>query len=421
MKTIKEISSGIQNNGESIIVVNPDFVLSKYEKNLHIRSLNGNHLVYETNSYFRIDHVSERFLKIEWSTKSTTKRYLDTSIDQNIQNILYFDFKNRFILYCKSDDRSVFIFNRIKTVIQYDFKLEKLDSYLGWVALSDDKSDIKRNYVISLNDDTNYEIFSNDQKDYITNILYNEGNTLHVISIKNGYLTKKTIYSIENIKKWYRLSRIEGFYTLLFDFYVIETYETTVLFNLKTLKSVELSFQVILPTSFEFCTDYYLNKHLSKSLINLYTQYVCVDNKIYDENLNVVLEYKPRPKSKITLLDTYGNYIAYMFNNEIRIVLASPTFDGFESKEAKYVCCENIFENEIAIKVIDFIRTTKFNHIISSNDLIMFNPKTHKFIIDVKQIEEEDRYRRKHAISTPEHYSIWDALDGDAEAYWNID
>lgn len=422
MTTIEEIQKEAQKNDEKIIDVNPFFVLSQCKKLIYVRSINGNYLTFENNQTAYKNRINSKIFTIKLDCKKDNLQEELHFSFRNIERYLIFDCENKIIFFYETDNRCIW-FNSLQKIIQYDFNLQIIDSYLGRVSISNKEFKISTSKIISLNKDTNYEIYSGDEYDHILNILYNEGKSVNIFSSING--SKKIVHLIDNIKTFFRLTKEEGYYKLLFDYYIIETDKSSILINLKTLKHITISNQVILPTTFNFNSKYYLNKHAAKSLINLYTQYVCVDNKIYDENLNIVLEIKPLYKEKITLLDTKSNYIAVSkeygeyHNIHIFLVYSNNHNKTLESIEAKYICCYSNSDNRITLKVNDFIKKISYYQ-RSYNNLISFDPYTNKFIVNTQKIEKDEK-RRKENYEVYEHYSIWDAVDGDPEALANLD
>ena len=428
MINLKEVEKDAQNNGEDIIAVNQYFVLSKDKLSLHLRGQYGADLTFDYNeNSFLVNQIDNQYLELIWE-ENNTDAILEEPRGYNstykISKRFIFDFENETFYFSESDDRYVF-YNSVNKIELFNFYLQRIDYFLGWISLSTKESKIITRRIITLNDDTNYEIYSYDGANgFIMNIIYNEGNVIKFIAVSDN-INNTLIYSIDNVKKWYRLTREEGYYKLFYNFCIVETIESKILINLKTLKFSTISFHKIFPTTLDFNRSYYINKHMAKNLINMHWQYICVDNKIYDEKLNVIVEIKPRFNGEISLLDTIGRYVAVLEkhtnDHEIHIFLVYSIHGNFGSVDTRYICFYDKSKKSTALKVdIYSLLPTPYRN-QKDDSLISFAPNTYKFIIDTQRIEEDEQDRRERDYGIEDHYSIWDALEGDPEAYWNID
>jgi hypothetical protein len=81
-------------------------------------------------------------------------------------------------------------------------------------------------------------------------------------------------------------------------------------------------------------------------------------------------------------------------------------------EECNYNCW-----SEAEQKVVGLIVNDDFQ----SNRLAPFNPIKKKFSIDIDGIKKHHHQKKSVENDDYEEYSIMDALDGDPDAYWNID
>lgn len=424
MADINEIKEEVKRRGEDIIRSYPYFIVSKEQRKLYIRSVSGNCLRFDGDdvSSFREEDINQRYLIISWNERNHSG-YRDCLHLPNpyLKKRLIIDKKNYTLIFSEEDSKDVDLF-RINKIIEYDLYLLRKDYYLGWIKTSDTVyNSLSRKKMISLDEDTYYEICRNEYDHYITNIIYNNGNSVSVVTRVDH--TIKIVRTFENVINWSRLSRIEGECELFFDYFIVKTLDSSILINLKTLKFLEISYQRILPTTFEFHSKYYLQKPAQK-LVNMFKQYVCVDNIIYDQNLNAVLDLKADNRQDITLLDTIGNYIAILnnwgVNNEILILFVDSINGEFKCIDTRYTCYYDKFIDGIALKYKYDDRIRIPFHGFSDGYLISFNPKYLMFFVNTDQLNKDFKNRKTNYV-IKEHYSIWDALDGDPEAYWNID
>ena len=392
-----------QLNNEVIIEINDSFILSKNDKRIFLRASNGHELVFPYNNFI--------------STKRPPgMRYVLLKCDYN--NHVFFlivDYEKETIRYSEKEINATFA-NIYKNIV-YDFNLQKVDSFLGELVGDNIEAEYMFYRLFEINDQTTYSFLSF-ERNYFRIIFYN-GNTLKVLSKASTFY--RTDISVSNVKKWYRLSREFGNCTSYYNFFIAETDSSFILFNINTKKSLSISFQSIVPTTFTFNKrDYEFNNKIIKNITE--RQYVLVDNKVYDEHLDNIAQLTDGNDLTTFVLDTLGHFVATLGNdNIIHLLFAQPDNNKSFFIELNYYCLVSDSEKKIEL-IAD---TSEINNLVFvfNNYLrfISFDPIEKKFIVNEQLIKEEKVHQPLYDDEIIDNYNIWDALDGVSDAYWNID
>jgi hypothetical protein len=151
---------------------------------------------------------------------------------------------------------------------------------------------------------------------------------------------------------------------------------------------------------------------MERFVIKQKEEYLCIDNGIYDEELNKVATLATKWDANPSVLDTYDCFVAVSDScKNIHIFKWAP-WNKSNIEECKYIC-----RVDAERKVVGLIIDDDFN----SNGYAPFDPIKQKFAIDVDEIKKHRHPKAPLEYNDNEEYSIMDALDGDPDAYWNID
>ena len=141
-----------------------------------------------------------------------------------------------------------------------------------------------------------------------------------------------------------------------------------------------------------------------------YMEHLWIDNILYNDKLiecvSLYKDYK--------LLDIHYYYIAVDDNMCIRIFRLNPEYGGkFTLIDVPYKCYSwGIYDS--ACLFLD--ETISY----SVNWYAPFNVLSGKFAINIEKIQSE--YKNRKRVYIEDDYDlINDGLDGEADAYWNID
>ena len=137
----------------------------------------------------------------------------------------------------------------------------------------------------------------------------------------------------------------------------------------------------------------------------IHNTFICVDEKIYDDNLKLI-EYHDFVDSiameDSKVLDTCGPYVAFEKNGIYIFTI------GHYPYQINKVCY--CYKEKNNLPRLSF----------SKDDVLHFDLRNKKFMIN---LEDWKNLQRQESCYDDflENYSIMEALDGDPEAYWNID
>jgi hypothetical protein len=211
------------------------------------------------------------------------------------------------------------------------------------------------------------------------------------------------------VDELYRVTRAEGHTIYMYSFFVLKTKNYSIVFNIRTLKYIEVSYENIIPTNFTFRKKDYTTI-FETTIIRHSPEYLCVDNSIFDENLTELAKISTRWDAKPILLDICDCFIAVTdFRGVINIFKWTP-YNKTKVEECLYYFKSSENTNDVSLVVEDEF----------SNNIMSFDPIKKRFVVKAECID------KKLDIKTIDYdesndYSIMDALDGDPEAYGNID
>ena len=238
---------------------------------------------------------------------------------------------------------------------------------------------------------------------------------LYIYNDDTDYAT--SLLKWDNVKSWKRLTFEYNNKLYKSPFVLIETDRESSLFNIFTLGQIDVTgIKYIHPIVRAFNYRDVTLKHSEEFVINS-NIFVLLDKSLYDEGLNFVLSL---PLSGcINIIDVFYNFIAvsdkdkdlhvYVFNFDKKSLYEVHTHyvTGINKEPDKL-----IFES--SSKYIDGIYFDCIDHKFKV-DLDVVNKK-------LKQINEELRKNRVYeTYDDYDDYGLMDALDGDPDAYWNID
>lgn len=301
----------------------------------------------------------------------------------------------------------------------YDFcpSVYKIKSYNNCLEITDfslgifNKNSVEFRSLCCLNNDSYYHICYFDN---FLRVICHDDSCVKIFSFdKDGNEGQKAIL-LYNVDEMYRLTQKVGNVTYMYSFFILKSGDSCFIMNLKTLKYIEKSFNMILPTSFSVEVKDYLVKQ-ERFVVKQNPEYLCVDNIIYDEEMNIVSSLESKWDKKPVLLDVYDCYIAISdFRDRLHIftwkIWNLPNEEIIE--DSHYFCRFNNDNNKIEIIVAD-------EH--HSNSLAPFDPIRKKFVADIETISDIYGKKKNTDYEEANEYSIMDALDGEPDAYWNID
>lgn len=290
------------------------------------------------------------------------------------------------------------------------YKIIKYDNYLSVIEndlVVFDKDTYNYQKICSLNSTTYYHTcnWNNNFR-----VICQNGSDVKIISLNSKGIIEQNLV-INDVEELYRLTRNDGNVTYLFSFFVLKTKGTHIILNLKNLLCIEKDFMYVTPTSFSVKEKDFLVKN-ERFVIKQGQEYLCIDNTIYDEELNKVTSIRTKWDANPTILDIYDCFIAVSdFRNNIHILKWIPSNEA-KIEESYYVCKIDKAGKDIGLIVVDEWK---------NNNCAPFYPIKKKFVVDIDSIRYA--HERKVSVDYDEHddYSIMDTLDGEPDAYWNID
>lgn len=217
----------------------------------------------------------------------------------------------------------------------------------------------------------------------------------------------------KDVKEWHQLYEVIGDVTFYYTFFVLYIKDYSVVINLKTLKFNLFTCQIIRPTDLLFHEDFYLKK---KCRINCdYQEHIWIDNILYDIYLNQRLSLANLGLFEGKLLDTNDHYIAVNDRIGIHFYRIRLDRDGAYKAEKTPFIYSNCYPSDNPMLTIDD----------SPASCAPFSINEKRFWIDVeciKEVHARIKSREAHDDDPWSDYDlINDGLDGDADAYWNID
>lgn len=352
----------------------------------------------------------EKKQSVEYREYAWTDRKKSNCISYEDGHAIRFEYKKIVInlndysvLYAEKDSTVLESEPSVYKIRKYNHQLQLINYCLGY--FSDDKWRYKK--ICDLNNETYYHTY---YTDYSLRIISLEGSDLRVISLNKEGTEEENIF-LNQVDKLYRLTRKEGCVTYLFSFFVLETEGKRIIINLKSLKCIERSFKTLIPTSFSFRgSDYSGNKE--RFVIKQKEEFLCIDNSIYNEDLDKVATLTTKWDTNPVVLDTYDRFVAVSDSQNIIHIFKWAPWNNANVEECNYNCW-----SEAEQKVVGLIVNDEFQ----SNRLAPFNPIMKKFSIDIDGIKKHHHQKKSVENDDYEEYSIMDALDGDPDAYWNID
>lgn len=219
---------------------------------------------------------------------------------------------------------------------------------------------------------------------------------------------------ILNDKNWYRVTRKIGNCTFNYSFFILEKDDTTHILNVSTRKitSIKGIKHNIIPVMLNVWENFFYGKEKEEYVTH--QEYICIDNMILSadfEQTFIKTQYESNPQ----VLDTLGYYIAAYDFQGIHILKWSWKY-GHDIVLTETPYYFKYFDNDASYKLY-------LGEAIALSVVQYFNPVNKKFEANVDYIQRahEAYLKEKKNEYTIDHYSIYDALDGDLEAIWNID
>lgn len=302
---------------------------------------------------------------------------------------------------------------RISTETVYDFKLNFIEKYITIYG---------KKICDYLSTKGKFEFVINNELKNIS-LLYQDASkgSLYLYTYNEDTQVSKTV-SWNNIKSWNRLTFSYNNEVYESPFILVIKDNVKFVINLYTLKIKNITgtnycFPII--KTFNYNDVFAKYSVLDDSIIQNDDVFILLDNSIYDENFVYVTSTFTYGFS--TVVDVFYNFIAVLDANED---LQLNVFN-FEKKHIR-----EVFSNYIAGTDIKHTKLT-FDPCPEYLDGVYFDLVDKKFKVDInvvkeKQIEISNKIRK--TLINKKHYdydyndcSLLDALDGDPDAYWNID
>lgn len=261
-----------------------------------------------------------------------------------------------------------------------------------------------------INTNFKYDVFVT--KTYKT-VLHQKTESILVITIYDLNNGKFLSYTIPSVKDWYILSKNCNHNKVFYPYLILKHTEGYItIWSLESSKSIKGSFKNIAPISFAFNKQHFSSKNAI--FFDSYCTAICIDDNIYNDDFSIMAykrlgnieNWKIFDVMKFgTLLDTCGQFVAYE-RGGIYILKVNHVDRLFYP-----ISC--IYEKKDDIPFLNLIEEVPFYDSMH----IHFNIQTKRFVID-KDFIRKGTSRNSEFV---DHCSLMDALDGDPEAYWNID
>lgn len=354
--------------------------------------------------------------------KKQTSEYAEYSWDnQKGDSFLYYEnglaikFQNNRLI-VNHKDCSILLAENGNGLYEFSPSVYKIKSYNNCLKITDfclgvfNKDSMAFKRLCSLNNDSYYHICYFDNQ---LRVICQNGSKVKIFSFNRDGVEEHKVILLYNVDEVYRLTQKVGNVTYLYSFFILKSGDTHIILNLKTLKYIEKNFKTILPTSFSVkVKDYIVTQ--DRFIVKQDPEYLCVDKNIYDEEMRIVSTLESKWDENPVLLDVYDRYIAISdFHNRLHIftwnVWNLPNKEKIE--DSLYLCRINK-NNKIDIIVADEYH---------SNSLAPFDPIRKKFVADIETISMIYDKKKSTDYDDYNEYSIMDALDGEPDAYWNID
>lgn len=351
----------------------------------------------------------------------TDKTYIYEKNENNIKtyeweekSTLYFDSK---FFSGKNYRKYKFSFNSINSRIAFSEEMvsSEMGGFCSIFKTTYLNSDLSINVVKILDTpiDTNYK-YSVFATETYKCVMHQDSESILKITTINLNDGKISYYKISAVKEWDIITKRIEENKIYYPFISIQYMDGHItICSLDSFKCLKGNFKNITPVSFIFSKEYYSYKN--SVFFDTYCCSICIDDNVYDSNFNI-LKYKKQDTiedweivdamKKGNFLDNCGQYIAYE-GHGIHILKVDYVHKIYYP--VKYVCEE--INNNLFLKVKE---PTIFN-----SQYISFDVKGKKFVINKELIKNEARCHSNSIFE--EHYGLMDALDGDPEAYWNID
>ena len=218
------------------------------------------------------------------------------------------------------------------------------------------------------------------------------------------------VLEFKNVLEWHQIIQKVHNSSIVYPFYVLHIKDYAVVLNLKTLRFIPISNESrILPMDFTFHRNCY-ERDKTQLFMCDYMEHLWIDNILYNDKLiecvSLYKDYK--------LLDIHYYYIAVDDNMCIRIFRLNPEYRGkFTLIDVPYKCYSRGIYDSACLFLDETIS-------YSVNWYAPFNVLSGKFAINIEKIQSE--YKNRKRVYIEDDYDlINDGLDGEADAYWNID
>lgn len=215
--------------------------------------------------------------------------------------------------------------------------------------------------------------------------------------------------------EWRRVIRRAGNFTYLYFFFILEYDNQTFILNSRTHKcsSIEGVSHHIIPLLPYIDRMAFVRNE--KVIFQTYMEYICIDNVIIDADFNQTF-IRTKYSTDIKVIDSIDTYIAVEDFRGIHILKWHPTNERKPLMELPY------YYKDIESRPFGGLFMSDYYGIFSP--IKYFDPVEKVFKADVEKIKEDYIESNKMFVQEcrfGEHYTLMDGLDGDPDAYWNID
>ena len=267
-------------------------------------------------------------------------------------------------------------------------------------------------YILNtpININFKYEVFVT--KTYKT-VLHQKTESILVVTTYDLNNGKVLSHTIPSVKDWYIFSKDCNHNKVFYPYLILKHIEGDItIWSLVSSKSIKGNFKNIAPISFNFDKKHFSSKNAI--FFDSYCTAICVDDNIYNDDFSI-LAYKKQGNIETwkifdamklgTLLDTCGEFVAYE-RGGIYIIKVNHV-------DRQFYPISYIYGQKDDTPFLNLVEKAPFYESL----YIHFNLQTMKFEID-KDFMRIETSRKPEFV---DHYGIMDALDGNSEAYWNID
>jgi hypothetical protein len=195
------------------------------------------------------------------------------------------------------------IYGLIYKFTKYNQSLISSDTFVGTYSKSQPKK-------ICSNKD--FHVYCDDSL-RVYKIAYRIKDQINVCEVNTNDDSSKIVATFEGVDEWERLYETVGKCKILSSFFILTIKNKKVIFNIHSLKSMEIDYKKAIPSAFSFNSE---NRYTKEFVfVRIKSHFLCVDDKIYDENLNIFLCYCDLIREDATIIDTAAHMIAIQAKN----------------------------------------------------------------------------------------------------------